>query len=107
MAKKSSNGDVNKSQAIRDLYKENPKMKAKEVVEVLGQRGVDVKTGLVYIVKGKMSARRQDDRKAERAATRVASGNSDAVATILKVKTLANELGGLGSLKAIVDLLSE
>ncbi|MEI7683388.1 MAG: hypothetical protein WCL32_00065 [Planctomycetota bacterium] len=107
MAKKSSNGGVNKSKAIRDLFIQQPDIKAKEVVETLGKQGIEVKSGLVYIVKGKMQAGQQQVRKEKRAATRVASGNSDAVATILKVKTLANELGGLGSLKAIVDLLSE
>ena len=32
---------------------------------------------------------------------------SDALSTILKVKALANEVGGLKKLKALVDALSE
>jgi hypothetical protein len=36
-----------------------------------------------------------------------ATGNSDPVATIRKVKVLADELGGLRKLKALVDMLSE
>ena len=36
-----------------------------------------------------------------------ATGNSDPVRTILKVKSWANEVGGLRKLKALVDALSE
>lgn len=107
MARKSGSGEVNKSQAIRDLLKENPKIKAREVVDTLAQQGIVIKTGLVYMVKGKMSQKRSQARKEQRAADRVATGGSDAVKTIRKVKALAEEVGGLGSLKAIVDLLSE
>jgi CO dehydrogenase nickel-insertion accessory protein CooC1 len=37
----------------------------------------------------------------------VTTGSADALATILKIKHLATELGGLKKLKAIVDALSE
>jgi hypothetical protein len=36
-----------------------------------------------------------------------ATGNHDPVATILRVKGWANEVGGLKKLKALVDALSE
>ena len=36
-----------------------------------------------------------------------ATGNIDPVATILKVKGWASEIGGLKKLKALVDALSE
>ena len=47
-------------------------------------------------------------KKARRMVAKVAArGNNDPVATILKVKGWANEVGGLRRLKALVDALSE
>ena len=46
MAKKKVGGP-NKSQAIRDLWKANPKMKAKEIVSTLAGKGIAVNVGLV------------------------------------------------------------
>ena len=48
--------DVNKSQEIRDVLTANPKIKASEVVAKLAEKGVEVKAGLVYIIKGKLQA---------------------------------------------------
>jgi len=42
---------VNKSEAIREAYKELPKAKAKEIVAHLSQQGIEVNEGLVYQVK--------------------------------------------------------
>lgn len=46
MAKKAQHGGVNKSQAIRDLLKENPNIKAGEAIEILGKKGIAVKNNL-------------------------------------------------------------
>jgi hypothetical protein len=43
--------EVNKSQAIRDFYKANPKAKTSEVIDALGKKGIMVTTGLVTNVK--------------------------------------------------------
>ena len=43
--------EINKSQAIRDYYKANPKAKAQEVVDALGKKGITVTTNLVSTVK--------------------------------------------------------
>ena len=45
--------EVNKSQAIRDHFKVNPKAKAQEVVDALASHGITVSVGLVRIVKSK------------------------------------------------------
>jgi len=42
---------VNKSQAIRDYYKSNPKAKTQEVVDALEKQGVTVTANLVTTVK--------------------------------------------------------
>src|SRR3989442_15741559 len=104
MAKKSG---VNKSEEIRQILKATPKMKAKEVVASLLNKGIKATEGLVYFIKGKVSGRRGRRRRLTKAVANVAitTGKVDALATILKVKALANEVGGLKKLKAIVEAL--
>jgi hypothetical protein len=106
MAKQQS--DVNKSEEIRQLLRANPKMKAKDVVSTLTQKGIKVNEGQVYAVKGYMKGRKGRRKKARQMVTNVAAtGNSDPVGMILKVKGWANEVGGMKELKALVDALSE
>ncbi len=57
--------EVNKSQAIRDYYKLNPKAKTQEVVDALAKKGITVTTGLVTNVKSTHNKRQA----AKRAAT--------------------------------------
>jgi hypothetical protein len=107
MARK-KNG-VNKSEEIRQLLTANPKMSVKEVVASLNDRGLKVTDNLVYFIKGKMKGRRGRKKKARQMVAKVAAttGNTDPVATILKVKDWANQVGGMKKLKALVDALSE
>lgn len=107
---KQKNG-VNKSEEIRQMLKENPKISAREVSDALKARGIKISDKLFYLVKGKMLGRQARKKKAHKMVARVAAttgnGSSDALSTILKVKALANQVGGLKRLKAIVDALSE
>jgi len=104
---KRKNG-VNKSEEIRQVFKSNPKMPVKEVVSTLAGRGIKVADNQVYFVKGKMSGRRGRRKKAGLMVARVtATGNTDPVKTILKVKGWASEVGGMKKLKALVDALRE
>jgi hypothetical protein len=104
---KKKNG-VNKSEEIRQLFKSNPTMPVKDVVSTLAGRGVKVADNQVYFVKGKMKGRQGRHKKAQRMlANVVATGNTDPVKTILKVKSWANEVGGLKKLRALVDALSQ
>lgn len=118
--KKLAEGEINKSQLIRDLLKENPKIKANDAVSALAEKGVTIKASLFYIVKGKVAGRksRRKKNKLKAVSMMTASTNGDAVATpakgksdalvmIRKIKGLAAEVGGLRSLKALVDALSE
>jgi hypothetical protein len=95
---------VNKSEEIRQLLKANPKMPVKEIVSTLAGKGIKVANTLVYFVKGHMKGRKGRRRKARQMVGKV---NSDPVATIVKIKSLASEVGGLRQLKALVDALSE
>ena len=100
--------DVNKSEEIRQIFKANPKMPVKDVVATLAGRGIKVADNQVYFVKGKMKGRLGRHKKAQQMVANVAAtGNTDPVKTILKVKGWANEVGGLKKLKGLVDALSE
>jgi hypothetical protein len=100
--------DVNKSDEIRQLFNSNPKMPVSEVRSTLAARGIKVSDNLVYYVKGKMKGRKGRQKHVRQMVARVtATGNTDPVATIIKVKRWANEVGGLRKLKALVDALSE
>lgn len=106
MAKK-KNG-VNKSEEVRQLLKANPQTPVKEIVSNLAGRGIKVSESQVYFIKGQMKGRRGRHKKARQMVERVtATGNTDPVATILKVKSWAAEVGGMKKLKALVDALSE
>jgi hypothetical protein len=102
------NSGVNKSEEIRQLLRANPKMPVKDVLTTLAGRGIKVGDNLVYYVKGKMKGRQARHKKGRQMVASVAAtGDSDPVKTILKVKSLANEVGGMKKLKALVDALSE
>ena len=106
MAKK-KNG-VNKSDEIRQLLKTNPKVPAKDIISTLAGKGIEVTDSLIYFVKGKMKGRQSRRKKTSQTVTNVAAtGTADPVATIMKVKRWASEVGGMKKLKALVDALSE
>jgi hypothetical protein len=109
MAKR-TNG-VNKSEAIRELLKANPEMGAKEAVAALATKGIEVSDNLVYFIKGQIKGRKSKKKKVQQIVAKVAEATdvpkSDALSTILKVKALASEVGGLKKLKALVEALSD
>ena len=106
------NGGISRSEHIRQVLTTNPNMKPKDVVATLAEQGIEVKTGLVSLVKGKMKGRQHRKEKVRKMVAKVAAttgttGHHDAVSLILKVKRLASEVGGIAHLKALVDALSE
>ena len=110
MAKK-SNG-VNKSDEVRQLLKANPEIGAKEAVAKLAEKGIKISNALFYYTKGKMKGRKaRNKRDQTKAVAKVAESThvtkSDALSTILKVKGWAREVGGMKTLKALVEALSE
>jgi hypothetical protein len=114
MAKKAAS--PNKSEAIRQLLKANPKMKAKEIVSTLSAEGVNATEALVYFVKGKLRGRKARKRRVSKKAAKVAekvakvgvtTNGLDALSVILKVKKLASEVGGMGKLQAMVEALGQ
>jgi hypothetical protein len=106
MAKKTT--EVNKSDKIRELLKANPKMKAGEVISTLAGKGISVNPALFYFVKGKMKGRKARKKQVKREVGKVTgtTANGNTLAIILKVKKLAAEVGGMGKLHSLVEVLS-
>jgi hypothetical protein len=105
---------VNKSQAIRDAFKEFPDAKAKEIVAHLKGKGIEVSEQLVYQVK-KVSKKKKPGRKpgkASQAKSMVAVPSPSSKvhlgvgASIALIKTTATKVGGWAALKEIVDALA-
>jgi hypothetical protein len=100
---------VNKSEEIRQLLKANPNLGTKEGVAALAEKGIEVSENLFYYVKGKIQGKKGRKKKAQKMVATVANSTGtaqkDALATILKVKGLANEVGGLKKLKALIDAM--
>lgn len=103
----------NKSQAIRDLLTQKPKTSVQEVISTLAAQGIDVKKGLVYMVKNSMQSKKRREAKEtatvaiKENATTSSDGSGDALKMIKQVRGLAAELGGMKNLKALVEALSE
>jgi hypothetical protein len=109
MARKSNDGGVNKSAEIRDLFAKNPDIKVRDLIATLGAKGIEVKPNLVYLIKGKLKGEERHPRgnRGGAAKSAAASKSGDALATIMKVKKVADEVGGMRTLKALIDALSE
>jgi hypothetical protein len=111
MAKNKPSGEINKSAEIRELIKQNPQIKVKEAIAILGKRGIKINQGLFYSIKGRMQGQKSRRNKARQMVEKVTAtgitSSSDVVSTIIKVKHLAAEVGGLKKLKALVDALAE
>ena len=102
-----SNGKVTKSQAIRDLFAQDPKMESKAVIEKLAEQGVKVSPTVVYYVRSKLKLAARRDKRDRVAASSRSTAVKNPVELVLRVKDLAREVGGIKALKQLVDLLAE
>jgi hypothetical protein len=103
----SDGGRVNKSQAVRDFLTANPAADSKAVIAGLAELGVKVAPTMVYYVRSKLGQARRKARRERVAASSRQSGARNPVEVVLRVKDLAREVGGIGNLKQLVDLLAE
>lgn len=97
----------NKSDAVRDMLAQHPKAKTKEIVTLLADQGVKVAAPLVYYVKSRLSRAQRKARRARGAEHARKAGLSNPVEVVQRVKSLANEMGGMRQLQQLVDLLLE
>ena len=105
MAKKKTG--PNKSQAIRDLLATDPNADFKTVQAKLEEKGLKIGNALFYMVKSKAGKAK---RRAKRDKAVAASGGmavQNPLAMLKKLKSLADEVGGMKNLLQIVTLLAE
>jgi hypothetical protein len=102
-----SNGKVNKSQAIRDLFALDPKMDSKAVMEKLAADGVKVSPTMVYYVRSRLKHAARREKRDRVAASSRSTAVTNPVELVLRVKDLAREVGGIRQLKQLVDLLAD
>jgi hypothetical protein len=104
---KSKNGKINKAAAIREVFGQSPDMTIKEVIHALAEKGIKVSYNQVYFIRAKnrQEKRKQKREKAERYSQKL--GMSNPVEVVLKVKSLAREIGGIRNLKQLVDALAD
>jgi hypothetical protein len=109
MPKKESNSgqSVNKSQAIRDVFAENPKAETRVVIARLAEKGVKVSPTMVYYVRSKQRLANRKAKRARVAESSAKTGIPNPVELVLRVKDMAREVGGIRNLKQLVDLLAE
>jgi hypothetical protein len=97
----------NRSAAIRDELAKNPKATSTEIVALLAKNGIKVTKKLVYVVKSKQHKAKKKVKRAQVAEMSQKTATHNPVELVLKVKNMAREVGGIGRLKKLVDLLAE
>jgi hypothetical protein len=97
----------NRSQAIREAIAENPQAGSKEIVALLAKKGLKVSATLVYYVRSKENQQKRRQKHERIALASGATAVANPVHLVVRVKELAREVGGIRSLKQLVDLLAE
>lgn len=101
---------INKSEAIRALYRGNRKLPVRLAIEQLAKDGIKVAPSQVYFVLGGITGKAKRKKGQQRravTASRVGNktGMSDPIAVLLDLKALAERAGGMGNLKRLIEVL--
>ena len=102
-----ANGKVNKSQAIRDAFAAAPAADSKAIINTLGEKGIKVSPTMVYYVRSKQKHALRVEKRERVAASSRGTPAKNPVELVQHVKDLAREVGGIGRLKQLVDMLAE
>jgi hypothetical protein len=115
MAKKKADA-VNKSQCIRDYRKAHPKHKPKQIAEELGKQGVQVTAQFVSTILstskrkksiGKPGRPKGSGASAGKARRSSAKSHEDvSYESLLKVKEIVNEMGGIEQARSALAALA-
>jgi hypothetical protein len=107
--KQPASSNINKSQAIRDAAKElGTKARPRHIIAALAEKGINVVSAQVSTVlkaAGLRRGRRRKNIQALLASKPSANGNLFAVDDLVKVKKLADDLGGPAKLKELASAL--
>lgn len=121
MAKKKA-GEPNKSQSIRDYSSANPSLKPKQIAADLGKKGISVSPGFVSTILSTSKRKKKTGRpgrpkstgtvKAVRAVGRPAkaatrSSEDVSIDSLLKVKAIVAEVGGISEAKSALTALEK
>jgi hypothetical protein len=98
---------VNKSQAIREVFANDPRAETKVVIARLASQGIRVSPTMVYYIRSKQQQARRKAKRARVAESSARAGIANPVELVLRVKDMAREVGGIRNLKQLVDLLAE
>jgi hypothetical protein len=101
---------VNKSQAVRDFIKDNPKAANKEVAESLTKSGVKVTANYVASVKGKGKSKKRGRRAKKEAPVAAAVGGGNGQLGVSEIKlalSLLKATGGVKEARRAVDAARE
>jgi hypothetical protein len=106
MAKRS----VNKSEAIRALYRGNPKLPVRLAVEQLGKDGIKVAPSQIYFVLGGMKGKaKRKARRKRKAVAKLRPVSKTALSVpldvLMELKKLAERAGGIANLKQLLEIL--
>lgn len=97
MADSDKKSDSNKSQAIRDLLKENPKLMPLEISNILKERGIEVTRGYASVVKSNLknpaSTKKVFTAKKKRISTPKPSSNGLNIGLLIDVKKMCDKYG--------------
>jgi hypothetical protein len=99
---------INKSQAIRDYLKEDPRATPKVIKEEMARRGITVTDSLVSLVKYKSGSRRRGRKRRGGRVARSAA-NSFSGSDLLAVKAIMERMGSVDRVKealSVVERLS-
>ncbi len=100
-------GKVNKSQVVREYLAANPTADSQAIIAAMAAKGVKVSPTLVYYVRSKLGQARRKEKRERVAASSRQAGISNPVELVQRVKDLARDVGGIATLKRLVDLLAE
>ncbi len=102
MAKKDR---VNKSEAVRDYYREHPEAKAAEVAEALTKNGITITAAHVTTIKSKSKIRRRRRRRAVKAvAEKTGIGVADIKAALGFLKACGSTEAAKEALAAAIQI---
>ena len=100
-------GEVNRSALIREILDKNPDTSVKDVRSTLAERGIEVSSNLVYLIKSKMKAKTQRKRMRRAVQATKQAGLANPVQLVREVQQLGEKAGGMRHLKELVELLAK
>ena len=119
MAKKKASAP-NKSQAIRDYYAAHPKAKPQEVASELKKKGIAVSAGFVSTIRSTSKKKKTVGKPGRPPGSKAATGARQSagrraaqdgqevsIDTLLKVKKMVEEMGGIGETRTALSALEK